>query len=199
MRCTVCDNVIPEGDVRWGYDEPYCEDCFDNSFRICTRCDCTIYRDNAQYDNNGDPYCDDCYDNEFDYEAPVNPDVDDSDREYIITLSRDWLQGRVDNKTFIYVNENDSLLKEIRNETGKVDSPVYVYGLLDRDEYQITATPDIIEETKKFVNARLTNVTVLQREGKRKIGVSLNLRQYQRKVIINLLKELTKTEQLAAV
>ena len=62
----------------------------------------------------------------------------------IIHLSRAWLNGKVEHKSLISINEKDYLLKTIRDKVGLVGNPLYLYGLQDREEYQIKASSDIL-------------------------------------------------------
>ena len=118
MHCNNCEEEVSDNSVRWAFDEPYCEDCFDNMFNYCCRCDSVIYRENAHYSDDGDPYCSDCYDDNYDDDAPDNPDVSDSDRELVVKLSRSWLQGKVETRRPIFINQKDILLRTIKDKIG---------------------------------------------------------------------------------
>ena len=54
-RCTGCMELIPEGEVRYAFDEPYCERCFDDQFTYCCQCDRLLSREDVQWDRDGDP------------------------------------------------------------------------------------------------------------------------------------------------
>ena len=106
MQCNNCERELQDDEARWAFDEPYCENCFDETFNYCSRCDSVIYRSETQYNSDGDPYCRDCFDEDFDDDAPNNPDVYDSDRELIINLSRRWLEGQTGcQKTYLHQQE----------------------------------------------------------------------------------------------
>jgi len=32
IHCTDCDTVLAEDEIRWGFDDPYCEDCFHENY-----------------------------------------------------------------------------------------------------------------------------------------------------------------------
>ena len=113
-QCTSCEAEIADSDVRWAFDEPYCDECFSESYNYCSRCDSVIYRSETHYNSDGDPYCSDCYDDDYDDDAPDNPEVYDSDRELIISLSRSWLQGKTETKRPIYINRKISFLRQSR-------------------------------------------------------------------------------------
>ena len=195
MRCNGCNRELQDDEVRWAFDEPYCESCFDETFNYCSRCDSVIYRNETQYSSDGDPYCRDCFEDDYDGDSPENPDVYDSDRELIINLSRSWLKGNVDTRRPVYINQKDILLKTIKDKIGLVDKQIYIFGLLDRDEYQVLASDDIYEEVKEFVLVNNLDVKVNSSPGCNRIGISLSLRKDHQPEIINLIRSLTAVKQ----
>ena len=195
MRCNGCNRELQDDEVRWAFDEPYCESCFEESFNYCSRCDSVNYRSETQYSSGGDPYCRDCFDDNYDDEAPENPDVYDSDRELIINLSRSWLQGRVDTRRPISVNQKDMLLKTIKEKAGLVDNPIYLFGLVDRDEYQILVSSDLLEKVQEFVLLNNLEVIVHSSPGYKRLGVSLALRKNHQKEVIELIKQVTAVKE----
>ena len=194
-QCTSCEAEIADSDVRWAFDEPYCDECFSESYNYCSRCDSVIYRSETHYNSDGDPYCSDCYDDDYDDDAPNNPDVYDSDRELIISLSRSWLQGKTETKRPIYINSKDILLKTIKDKVGLVDNPIYIFGLVDRNEYQILASDDIYEEVKEFVLLNNLDVIVHSSPGCNRIGISQTLRKNNQPEIINLIRSITAVKE----
>lgn len=196
-RCEVCDAVLSEDAIRYVHSNILCEECFDEAYTYCSRCDGVITRSEAQYDDCGDPYCDECYSENYDDDCPDNPDVNDLDRQLIIHLSRNWLQGKLDTRKPIEINELDLSLKDIRNQVGLVDKPLYCYGLVDREEYQITASFDLIDEVKKYLTEREQNISVQFITGTRRLGISESLRANHTNFIINLLKALTSNTDSA--
>jgi hypothetical protein len=197
MRCTNCNDVIPDGEVRWAFEDPFCENCFNDRYTYCSACDSVINRDEAVYNNSDDPLCNDCYQEDNDDDAPDNPPVEESDREYILTLSRNWLSGKVDHRRFININTKDFFLSEIRTKVGLIDSPVNLYGLKEREEYQITVSPDLEETLRELLPESLKYYSIKSVEGVRRLGLSYNIRRDNRQEIIQLIKSLTvvKVEQ----
>lgn len=191
MRCSNCNDVIPDGEVRWAYDDPYCEDCFDDNYTYCSHCDEVIARNLTIYDDDGEPFCNDCWSNENDDDAPDNPDVSEADRELIVHLSRNWLQGNIDNKKLITINKNDYHLQTIKDKVGLVEKSIYIFGLQDRDEYQISASSNIIEDVKEFVLLNLSGIKVSEGSGCNRLGISLSLRKNNSSEIIKLIKKIT--------
>ena len=187
-QCTSCEQEIADEDVRWAFDEPYCDECFSETYNYCSRCDSVIYRSETHYNSDGDPYCRDCYEDDFDDDAPNNPDVYDSDRELIISLSRSWLQGKTETKRPIYINPKDILLKTIKDKVGLVDNPIYLFGLIDRDEYQISATNDIFGLVQDYLLIKQSTAKVISAPGCNRLGVSLSLRKHNQKEVIELIK-----------
>ena len=123
MRCINCEELIPDGEVRWGFDEPYCEECFDENYNYCCHCDTLISSDLTNYSSDGDAYCNECWEQDYDDDAPDNPNVSEEDQNLIIQLSRNWLQGKVDYRKPISINEKDLHLKTIKRRVGFVEQP----------------------------------------------------------------------------
>ncbi|HOJ07779.1 MAG: hypothetical protein HND40_15990 [Ignavibacteriota bacterium] len=196
MHCHNCEDELHDDEVRWAFEEPYCEDCFDNMFNYCCRCDSVIYRESAHYNDDGDPYCADCYESDFDDDAPDNPDVSDSDRELVVKLSRSWLQGKVETRRSIFINDKDILLKTIKDKVGLVDNPIYVFGLVDRDEYQLSASSDLFDRVQSYVLLNDIKVTVLSSPGCNRLGISLSLRKNNQQQIIEMIKQITSVQEL---
>jgi hypothetical protein len=191
MHCNNCEEELHDDAVRWAFEEPYCEDCFDNLFNYCCRCDSVIYRENAHYNDDGDPYCSDCYEDNYDDDCPDNPDVTDSDREHVIKLSRSWLQGKIETRRPIFINDKDILLRTIKDKVGLVDSPIYVYGLIDREEYQLSATSDLFDMVQSFIIVKQSTAKVVSTPGCNRLGISLSLRKNHQSEIIELIKTVT--------
>jgi hypothetical protein len=191
MRCTNCNDVIPDDEVRWAYDDPYCESCFNDSYTYCSCCDSVTHRNEICYDNSDNPLCNNCYKEQNDNDSPDNPPVDDSDREYILRLSRNWLAGKIDCRRFININTKDYFLSEIRTKVGLIDTPINLYGLKERDEYQITVSPDLEQSVRELLPESLKYYKIQSVEGVRRIGLSYNIRKDFRPQIIQLIKILT--------
>ncbi len=199
MFCTNCEAGINDDEARWAFDEPYCEDCFSDMFSYCCRCNSVIYRESAHYNDEEDPYCSDCYDEDFDLQCPVNPKVSRSDRELVIKLSRSWLQGKVETRRPIFINEKDILLRTIKDKVGLVDNPIYVFGLVDRDEYQISASSDLFEPVQQYILINNVTATVVSTPGCNRLGISLSLRKNNQQQIIELIKLITTVQELVTV
>lgn len=196
MFCTNCEAGINDDEARWAFDEPYCEDCFSDMFSYCCRCNSVIYRESAHYNDEEDPYCSDCYDEDFDLQCPVNPKVSRSDRELVIKLSRSWLQSKVETRRPIFINEKDILLRTIKDKVGLVDNPIYVFGLVDREEYQISVSADLFDRVQSCVLLNDIKATVLSSPGCNRLGISLSLRKNNQQQIIELIKQITTVQEL---
>jgi hypothetical protein len=191
MFCTACNDEIPNGEARWDGDLAYCDDCFSDMFNYCSRCDCAIRSEDTSYDDDGNPYCDDCYDNDFDSNAPNNPHVSESDRNFIVELSRNWLTGKTEIRRTILINNKDLHLKTIKEKVSLVTKPIYLFGLKDRDEYSISASPNIIEDVKEYLLSNNLSYTVIDGIGCNRLGVSLCLREDHINEVIGLIKAIT--------
>ena len=191
MHCTNCDEPVNDNQVRWANEQPYCEECFEEIYNYCSRCDGVILREHTLYDSSGDPLCNDCYEENFDDDCPDNPSVSDSDRELVIKLSRSWLQGKLETRRPIFINDKDILLKTIKDKVGLVDNPIYLFGLVDRDEYQLSASSDLFEPVQQFVLIHNIQATVVSTPGCNRLGLSLSLRKSNQEQIIELIKSIT--------
>jgi len=80
-------------------------------------------------------------------------------------------------------------LREIREAVGLISKSIYVYGLVDRDEYQIRATSDLFPTVETFVQRDLPDYSVLEEEGSRRLGLSLDIRTNHFGLITKLIKE----------
>jgi hypothetical protein len=195
MRCNNCNDIIPDGEVRWAYEDPFCESCFNDSYTYCSACDSVVSRNEVVYNNSDDPLCNDCYQEVYDDDAPDNPPVEESDREYILTLSRNWLSGKIDSRRYININTKDYFLSEIRTKVGLIDRPISLYGLKEREEYQITFSPDLEEVLKEYIPECLKYYKMQTVVGVRRLGLSYNIRKDFRSEIIQFLQSLSTVKK----
>lgn len=99
-------------------------------------------------------------------------------------------------------NENDNYLDEIVLQVGPVNHPIYLYGLYDRDTYEIKCSHDVLSillyldlvdrmrimTPKGFVGIELG--------GKEKsLGISHDLRKNHRSFCIELIKKITNIQK----
>jgi hypothetical protein len=193
--CTSCGELLDLDEARSFAGELYCESCFEDQFNYCSDCDTVISREYTNYDDDGNPYCDECYNNRFDEDCPENPSVDDADRNLVIQLARNWLfNGK--NKLPISINGSDEYLPLIREQVGLVENPIYLYGLIDRDEYEILVSEDIKPKVEAFISEYLTDIKIETVAGSRRMGLSINLRQHHYGLIVKLIKEVLTCAEL---
>lgn len=195
-NCFECGDTIPESEFYSVDGENYCQCCYDELYTYCTNCEDSISRSDARYNSQGEPYCESCYDKLFDDEAPNNPEVDKNDRELIIELSRNFLQDKIERRTSIKVNSKDNYLLEIRKKVGLIENTLYVFGLKDRQEYQITASANIIEEVNEYLLVNAIEATVIEDIGDNRFGISLSLRKNNLPHLVKLIKSITKEKVL---
>lgn len=190
--CTSCNDQLYEDDVHWAFDEPFCQQCFDDRFVYCARCDTLMHRSDAEFNDDDASYCTECWQEVEDDDAPKNPEVYDADRAQIIELSRSWLMGRRARKSAIKVNEKDHLLNKLRDRVGLVEQSLYVFGLQDREEYQISASPNILDQVREFVLLNALDWTVAEGIGCNRLGIALNIRQNALKMAVKLIRSLSE-------
>lgn len=77
-KCYECGEYFPSDEIHWSDDnDPYCEDCYCDTFTSCDDCGCEIYRNDA-YEHDGYYYCSECY-------ANIEDDDNDEDDNGIYT------------------------------------------------------------------------------------------------------------------
>jgi len=194
MHCTSCNDQIYDEDIRWAFDEPYCQPCFEDRFTYCSHCDDIISRSGAHYSEDSDPYCDQCWDEEFDDTSPQNPDVYDVDRKLIVELSRSWLLGKKSVSGILKINTNDESLSQLRDKVGLVDNPVYLYGLKDREEYQLTASMNLKDRVTGFILCQGLDWKITEGVGFDRLGISASLRRNHQRTLVKLIKSLTTAQ-----
>jgi len=60
--CSHCGKRVWNDDNYGNDGMPLCQDCYDEYYTSCSRCECIIRRDDAFYESDDeDPYCSDCY------------------------------------------------------------------------------------------------------------------------------------------
>jgi len=188
--CITCGDQITEEEVRWAFEERYCEDCFNDRFTYCDRCDAVLYRDEAHYDDSV-PFCDDCWEDNYDEDCPENPEVTDADRELIVAVSRSWLLGKDSPRYTLKISSSDYLLSKIRDKVGLVEQEIYVYGLRDRTEYQLVTTPDLLEKATEYITRNQLNWRITQENGCRRLGIAYSLREQEESKVVNLIRYMT--------
>ena len=193
--CTNCNDQLTEEEIRWANDEQYCEDCFNDRFVYCERCDSVIRRNDAHFNNDDVPFCDDCWESDYDEECPDNPEVDDSDRSLIIELSRDWLLGKTTKRSVIKINQKDFMLSRIKEKVGLVDSPIYIFGLIDREEYQLSVSANLLDAVKEYIVLNGLNWKVTEGIGCSRLGISHSLRKDNLSDVLKLIKSITNVRE----
>ena len=143
------------------------------------------------WDNDGNPHCSSCYDNMHDDDAPNNPAVHDADRRLILELSRNWLSGKSTHSALIKINPKDFLLQKIRDKVGLVDTSIYIFGLQDRDEYQLMASPNVLQKVREYALTSGLDLKVTEGTGCNRIGISYSLRKDNIDFVVNLLKQVS--------
>ena len=191
VYCDNCTEKLDEDDVRWAFDLPFCGDCFNDRYCYCERCDELLTTSNAHFSEDY-AYCQDCWNEDFDASAPDNPDVDDADRKLIIELSRNWLQGKTTKRCVIKINSNDYLLPKVKEKVGLVETQLYVFGLKDRDDYQISVSNNLIEFVKEHIMLNGLDWKVAEGIGCNRLGLSHKLRSENFRELIKLIKDVAR-------
>ena len=200
IYCSCCSEKIGQGEIRWAEEEAYCDDCFCELFTHCDHCDDVVRRSNAYFDDLGNAHCSNCWDEENDDECPDNPHVDDADRKLIVELSRSWLLGKHAKRCVLKINQKDYLLSRIKERVGLVDQSIYLFGLQDREEYQLSASSNLVDQVKEFILLNGLDWKVTEGIGCNRIGISYSLRQNHLSPLIKLINRISRlsVKQFAA-
>ena len=78
---------------------------------------------------------------------------------------------------------------------GLIDSPINLYGLKEREEYQITVSPDIEELLKERLPECLKYYKMQTVVGVRRLGLSYNIRKDFRSEIIQFLQSISTVKK----
>ena len=64
VKCCGCEDSIGEGNAFWCHDDgPYCESCYNESYRMCEKCEEDAYKDDMVYIEDANRYyCQSCAD-----------------------------------------------------------------------------------------------------------------------------------------
>jgi hypothetical protein len=134
-----------------------------------------------------------------DPDCPHNPNVTSADRKLVLELSRKWLLGRQTCKSVIKINPKDDLLTKIKDKVGLVQHSIYIFGLQDRDEYQMSASNNLIAEVRECLLLNGLNYIVIEGAGCNRLGISHSLRENEMPFIIKLIKKITHRHVMTAV
>jgi hypothetical protein len=195
-HCECCECELDRYEIHYANSVALCEDCFYESWNYCCRCDGLVHNDDVRYDQDGDPMCEECYDDNVDDDAPVNPEVSEIDRTYLLRLCHSWLND-TDKPCRIplRINSADFQLPSIREKAGLLSKPLYCFGLVDREEYQIRASSDILDKTRTFLSENNIEAVVIEERGSRRIGISRSLREKSFDQVVQLIQSLTKKQE----
>jgi hypothetical protein len=94
------------------------------------------------------------------------------------------------------INKNDFLLQKIRDCVGLVDNPLYLFGLIDRDEYQLSVSPNLMDAVKEFILLNGLELKIIDGIGSNRIGISYSLRKDHLPTVVKLIKQLTEQKEL---
>ena len=95
----------------------------------------------------------------------------------------------------IFINDKDILLKTIKDKVGLVDHPIYLFGLQDRDEYQVSVSVDLFEPVESYILTNNISATVLSAPGCNRLGLSLSLRKNNQREMVELIKQITSVQE----
>lgn len=164
-----------------------CQSCYENHYFTCQRCDELYHND----DYRGDGYCVNCYEEDEEDKFYLDPSeirVTDKTKEKLRALLKKPLP--VSLPGYCRGNEEDPYITQVIRAVGEVDFPVYLYGLIDREEHQLSLAAVLLRKFQKSDWKRAFKA--ISNSSLNKIGVCLDLRKNQFNRIVRLIKYLTR-------
>lgn len=194
--CDDCERVIWSENSFNVNDRTICESCFNEHYGTCEACGVNLHRDQLFSNDNGYDYCEGCY---------------ESDDDKIHIESREANEDDIDNVVYLLLNSlkrknpfnpRDSFLREIAEKIGEVENPVYLFGLRDRPDYEISVTPALYERIKHCIMdfmgqeylaiwSSVAPVIVRDCKNRYAIGFSKNLRENYQEWICEFIQDIT--------
>jgi len=164
-----------------------CHSCYENHYFYCQRCDELYHND----DYRGDGYCVNCYDEDEEdkfYLDPTEIRVTDKTKEKLCALLKKPLP--VSLPGYCRGNEGDPYITQVIRAVGEVDFPVYLHGLIDREEHQFSLAAPLLRKFQKSDWKRAFKA--IGNSSLNKIGICLDLRKNQFNRVVRLIKHLTR-------
>jgi len=195
MYCSICEIEIDEEiDYRNVNGRIICDTCFDENYHYCSRCDTIIHENDTYYSECGDPLCNDCRDDEntYDENCPDNPEVSEEEIKEVVELANQWLNDDSPRRYNISIRTGDFMLSDLRKQIGLILNPIYVFGLYDRTEYQISVSSDLLDTVNTFIEQHNLNWNVHEGIGTKRLGLSYSIRLNEYETVLALLKQITE-------
>jgi len=201
MYCSICEIEVGDDiDYRNINGRIVCDSCFEENYHYCSRCDAIIHSDVTYWDDYGDPLCEDCREEEeksYDEECPDNPDVSLDEIKSVVELANQWLNDDSPKRYNISIRSGDFHLTELRIKVGLIVNPVYVFGLYDRTDYQISASQNLINQVKDFIEENKLGWTIHEGIGTNRIGLAYSIRANEFDQVLSLIKQITENKLCA--
>lgn len=106
----------------------------------------------------------------------------------------------MEEKQYNSFNKNDEYLYDIVIEAGGANNPIYLYGLINREEFEIRCSEDVFFELISLGIADEKNMKVMTpkgmvgiviEDGERRLGISHDLRKNHKNFCIELIRKIT--------
>lgn len=90
------------------------------------------------------------------------------------------------------------MLPKIRDKIGLIEQPIYLFGLKDREEYEISVSSNLMDFVKEFLLLNGLEWKVVEGVGCNRLGISYSLRQNNFSEVFQLVKRLSTLQCVAA-
>lgn len=193
--CSHCEE-LHQNDTMW---HDYCNRCAD-LYSECDECGDVSLSDDMEFDADGQQrLCAECVSKKGrnDMLIEQNPPVTKETAEKLVAVL-DRPLPKVGVKK-VSGNTGDYKISEIIKLVGEVKChPFYIYGLIDRAEYQFAATRDIIQLVRVVLAKRnISHTAIIECKGTRKFGISYSYR-CDTDLCVDLVKEICESISTAS-
>lgn len=160
-QCVKCNTYLK------GLKHGYCPECFEK-MAFCDGCG-NITDRTSMAQHKGKLLCKSCKSKLKDIKSKVASDEEIS--KIVKMLTSDIPKTMLRTNTY---NWEDDGVSKIAAKIGKVQKPIYIYGLIDRPEYGIAISPDLWRED--VINTPIGAINVIKTSNLKSIGICRNLR-----------------------
>lgn len=107
--------------------------------------------------------------------------------------------GLATNMGTLRINASDVILTRIKEKVGLVEHPIYLFGLKDREEYQLSVSSNLMDSVREFLMLNGLDWKVTEGIGSNRLGISQALRKECLPGILKLIRNITCVRESVAV
>lgn len=149
-QCVHCLNSFPIDEVYTVADDIYCPDCYSKHWFYCDGCGEDLSLDDQCICNR----CSDCCNCKKELRYEQNPKVSKREVMEVCKIIGIKYYKMPATKYPLGINKDDYKLPELAAVVGLLNESLYVYGLKDREEYNLLIPPDKVRMVSKFLERK---------------------------------------------